>query len=152
MGTIRWDDGLMTGDYAVDRQHRAIHSLFNELEGAEDDHRTLQRALEALAEHVLVHFSTEEDLMRRSGFPTNLERIHKHEHRLFLNGIRAEILAFRDGELRSIKPLVEFLHDWLLTHVHECDRQLVAFVKSSGCSGKLGDEWYAAEARLSESA
>jgi hemerythrin-like metal-binding protein len=146
---INWDASLETGDAAVDHQHRAIHNLFNELGSSADNGADVMRTLDFLTEHVLVHFATEEDLMLREHFPTALAAAHIAEHRALTDGVRDNVLAFRCGRLASTGPLIEFLREWLATHVHECDRQLVDHIRSRGVVAQLPTEWIVAEQRAS---
>jgi hemerythrin len=147
LSQITWDTGLETGDSAVDRQHRAIHRLFNELQGSADNDASIMRTLDFLTEHVLVHFATEEALMAETEFPPRLAESHIAEHRLLVEGVRDQVLAFRTGELRSIEPIVAFLHEWLIAHVHQCDRQLVEHVRGRGVAAQVPAAWIALEQR-----
>jgi hemerythrin-like metal-binding protein len=132
---------LVTGDPVVDLQHQAIHDLFNELDGAADNHSEVLRALDLLTQHVVLHFSTEEELMQRTGFPAELARVHVDEHRELTEGARQRVLEFRDGRLTSTGPLLEFLREWLTTHVQERDRELVEHVRRIGAVAEMPDAW-----------
>ena len=147
MSRIEWDARLETGDPVVDHQHRAIHNFFNQLESSSGDPAECMRVLDFLTEHVVVHFATEEELMLRSAFPPELAKSHIAEHHRFTDSVRDQVLAFRSGRLTSTKPLIDFLREWLTTHVHDCDRQLVEHIRSCGVVGHLPQEWIAAEER-----
>ena len=149
MSRIEWDASLETGDAAVDHQHRAIHNLFNQLESSAGNAAECMRALDFLTEHVVVHFATEEELMLRSAYPAALAEAHIAEHHKLTDNVRDQVIAFRSGRLTSTKPLIDFLREWLTTHVHECDRQLVVYLRSQGVAGRLPAEWIAAEDRAS---
>ena len=149
MARIEWDASLETGDAAVDHQHRAIHNLFNQLESSAGNGTECMRVLDFLTEHVVVHFVTEEELMLRSAYPAALAEAHIAEHHGFTDSVRDQVLAFRCGRLTSTKPLIDFLREWLTTHVHKCDRQLVDHLRSRGVAGRLPVEWIAAEDRAS---
>ena len=149
MARIEWDASLETGDAAVDHQHRAIHNLFNQLETSACNEAECMRVLDFLTEHVVVHFATEEELMLRSAYPAALAQAHIAEHHAFTDNVRDQVLAFRCGRLTSTKPLIDFLREWLTTHVHECDRQLVEYLHARGMTGRLPPDWIAAEDRAS---
>jgi hemerythrin-like metal-binding protein len=146
---INWDASLETGDAAVDHQHRTIHNLFNQLERSAGHTDEVMRILDFLTEHVLVHFATEEELMLREEFPPALATAHIAEHRTLTQGVRDQVLAFRCGRLTSTKPLIGFLREWLVTHVHACDRQLVEHVQARGVTVQLPPAWIIAEERAS---
>jgi hemerythrin len=146
---INWNASLETGDAAVDHQHRAIHNLFNQLESSAGHTDEVMRILDFLTEHVIVHFATEEELMLRVEFPSALAAAHIAEHRSLTDSVRDQVLAFRCGQLTSTRPLISFLREWLTTHVHECDRQLVDHVRQRGVAASLPAAWIVAEERAS---
>jgi hemerythrin-like metal-binding protein len=149
MAPIPWDPRLETGDSIIDRQHRAVHELFNELESADDDPAAVLRALDFLTEHVLVHFATEEDLMARAGYPAALAEVHKAQHRQLTDKVRAHVLAFREGQLSSRQSVADALREWLTTHVGESDLHLVEYVRDEGASAEISPAWLDAERRAS---
>jgi hemerythrin len=145
---IEWDASLETGDPAVDHQHQAIHELLNQLESAADNELEVMRVLDFLTEYVVVHFATEEELMVRVAYPTSLAAPHIAEHTGFTDAVGRQVLAFRCGRLTSTEPLIAFLRDWLMTHVHDCDLQLVEYIHSRGVVASLPAEWIKAEQRV----
>lgn len=138
---FEWDDTLETGDPLVDQQHQRIHQIFQELERAEDTPAEVMRVLDNLATHVGAHFATEEDLMVREEFPAALAESHRAEHNRLTESTRTIIISFRRGELTSILPIVDFLRDWLATHVHDCDRVLIEHVRARGGAAVLPEPW-----------
>jgi hemerythrin len=128
--TLEWDPALETGDALVDRQHRDIHDLSNELVHAESSPAEVMSVLDRLVDHVLTHFATEEDLMRREFYPPELTARHIAQHRELTEDVRQKVLEFRSGALTATGPLLEFLRDWIATHVTEHDRGLIEYVRA----------------------
>ncbi len=143
MDRIEWDHTLETGDAVVDLQHRAIHDIFNRLHDSRDDPSQILGVLEFLTQHVIVHFATEEDLMPREEFPAHLTEVHIAEHRQLTDGVRMRVLEYREGRLDSTQPLLELLHTWLLSHVHDCDRILIEHIQARGVAAEMPDAWSA---------
>ncbi|HEY5541433.1 MAG TPA: hemerythrin domain-containing protein [Coriobacteriia bacterium] len=139
--TIEWDNTLETGDLLVDLQHERIHRTFHELLDAEDTPGEIMRVLDRLTVHVAAHFATEEDLMEREAFPPHLAELHRVEHARLTESTREIVLSFHRGELTSTAPIVDFLRDWLSTHVHQCDRILIEHVQSRGGAAELPEPW-----------
>jgi hemerythrin len=54
---------------------------------------------------------------------------------------RDVVLRFRRGELSCTEPVVEFLRDWLHTHVHETDRKFIEHVRALGVVAVLPEPW-----------
>jgi hemerythrin-like metal-binding protein len=132
---------LETGDAVVDLQHRAIHDLFNDLCDVGDDPSRILGVLDFLTLHVNAHFATEEDLMSRERFSQQLTEVHIAEHRLLTDGVREQVLAYREGRLTSTEPLLELIHPWLASHVRDCDRILVDHIRLRGVSAEMPAEW-----------
>jgi hemerythrin len=134
MPHIEWDETLETGDPDVDEQHRGLVSLFNELVDAEvvaEDPKHVNHALERLTEYVIVHFTAEEALMHRIGYPADVVGAHVGEHRALTARTREMVIAFRSGAESSVVPLVDFLCEWLVEHVEESDRRFVEFMQGA---------------------
>jgi hemerythrin-like metal-binding protein len=93
--------------------------------------------LDRLMSHVAVHFSTEEDLMRREAYPARATQLHQTEHQRLTESTRAYVLQFRTGELTSTAPLVVFLREWLEHHVESCDRLLIDYVRARGGAARV---------------
>lgn len=129
MESIAWDPSLETGDALVDEQHREMHDLLNELVSSGDSPSRIMSVLERLMDHALLHFADEEDLMRREAYPAELSAEHIAQHRALTESARQKVLEFHDGTLTEIGPLVEFLREWVGTHIHEHDRGLVDYVR-----------------------
>jgi hemerythrin len=130
MTPLDWDVTLETGDPVVDRQHRAICALFNELESAADNRDSIVRALDYLTEHVLIHFATEEELMKRVGYPAVRTEEHVAEHHKLTDAVREFVLQFHVGALEHTGPLVAFLRGWITEHVNGWDRELVVWARA----------------------
>lgn len=141
MDGLRWDASLETGDPLVDEQHRNIHALVDFVAEAEDRPELLMQVLDRLMQHVDCHFTTEETLMERTGYVGKDADEHVAEHRTFTEDARGAVLKFRTGELTSTGPVVEFLRDWLSTHVHGRDMRLIEYVRAQGAVASLPEPW-----------
>ena len=129
MDILEWDSALETGDALVDQQHRDIHDLCNELSSAESSPAEVMSVLDRLIDHVLTHFATEEDLMRRESYPPELATQHIVQHRELTERARQKVLEFHSGALTETGPLLEFLRDWIAMHVRDHDRGLIEYVR-----------------------
>lgn len=136
MSEHRWSTTLETGDPLVDAQHRDIHALVDYVEAAEDRPAEILEVLDRLMQHVDAHFATEEALMRRAGYDGERAEEHIAEHRDLTQSAREQVLKFRSGELMSTVPLVEFLRQWLGTHVYEHDLDFIEYVRSVGTAAE----------------
>jgi hemerythrin len=78
---INWSDRYSVGISRIDEQHQRLVELINELHAAilvGDRRSALPKILDGLAGYAVSHFTTEETLMKKFGYP-NYEQ-HKAEH------------------------------------------------------------------------
>ncbi len=137
MTPIPWDTDLETGDALVDEQHRNIFSLINEVEALEtDDVAAILSIVERVMAHVDTHFTTEEKLMLREGYPREAFERHRIEHQKLTDRARTAALGFRGSWDITRGPFVELLRVWLLGHIEDEDRAMVDHMRKKGASAK----------------
>jgi hemerythrin len=134
MQPIIWDERLATGDPAIDAQHQELHDLVMELGMlAEEvpDRVALGEVIFEILAYAAVHFSDEEALMERIGFP-GLAR-QKVLHSAFAEEVSDLAAAFVAGDDRVTASAVQArLQQWLLHHVWEEDLQFAAYIRPRG--------------------
>jgi hemerythrin-like metal-binding protein len=131
---IALDASLLTGDAAVDEQHYELVALANRVAAAESEGRgvaEISSALEELAAYAASHFGSEERLMRSSAYPEEAAEAHRAEHRDLTKRTRDFVMSYRRGEMTSVRPILEFLGEWLSEHLANTDRKLVDHVRAT---------------------
>ncbi len=89
MSFMEWNDKLLTGIKECDEQHKKLVSLINDLYEAMKQGRgkeIIDKILNELASYADYHFSTEEKLMNKYGYPEL--SIHKKEHESFKKKVK----------------------------------------------------------------
>ena len=135
MSAIDWSRVPRTGIAIIDGQHRNLVLTVNELDAAVAEGRggePLREILSNLRLYAQYHFSTEEQLLSRHGWPGLAE--HKQHHARF-----AEALDEFDFEALLDAPdaaadLLFFLRDWLVNHLGREDVSFSRFLKQAGVS------------------
>lgn len=130
---IAWDPSLATGDSMIDSQHQELYRIVNELyeacsEGV--DQQRVDAVLEQLLSYTVKHFGAEEDLMARTGYPSELLRAHVAIHDELKRRVIELVEARERGELQTAMPVVELVHDWLGTHINQIDRKVAQHVNA----------------------
>lgn len=122
-----WTPDLSTGVALLDEQHREIYQWLAELQSAADQERTLfgVYSLTRLKHYTRAHFAAEEALMKAAGYPGLAE--HAAEHAKFC-------ARLNELQLKSIgqdisRDTVEFLTDWLTSHITTTDMAYVPHLK-----------------------
>lgn len=129
MAYVKWDTSLETGDASVDSQHQNLYAIVNELHEAIEQERGQEAVALVLVRvllHTKTHFHDEEALMQRVNFP-DIAR-HKQLHADFEREAEALSEEYLAGAEVSPETLVEFLQDWLATHIDDEDRRIVSHI------------------------
>lgn len=133
VATFRWTRQYAVGLDAIDLEHRSIFALAEEMHRAMlagKGKESLEALLTGLVDYTCCHFSHEEALMERIGYP-GLEG-HKREH----EELRAKLRMLRDrsrsGEATMTLEVMQFLIEWLERHTIASDRQIGDYVRAAG--------------------
>ena len=127
---LYWDPKYEVGIQVVDEQHKELFELVEALALAVEGNEEMDCGflIARLEVYSLYHFTSEEQLMHKYEYP-ELES-HMHEHHKF----RMRILALKDHCLESNHKqarleLLEYLENWLVTHILEMDRKYIPYLK-----------------------
>jgi len=132
MVTFKWSKEFETGIGAIDRDHKGLFALINDLHdkvqyGSMD---TLTVTLDALAAYVDAHFEREEALMEAAGYDGLAT--HLTTHRRLADKVSAYRKAFeRDPRAFDLEDFMAFLADWLGNHIRRADMDYLAAVKAA---------------------
>ena len=134
MHSFTWNDNHSLGLPEIDAEHRALFRMAEELhdaigKGSAQDR--LDGLLERLASYASFHFETEEDLMRRTGFPDYAQ--HLREHESFAGRISYLQTLNRNGSADVPETLMDFLRGWIEQHTCGEDHRMVEHIKRVQC-------------------
>jgi len=127
MERIEWDEAMSVGCVALDRQHRTLFSLYNDLVdrlgglGADNTQPSSAEILEKLIDYINVHFEYEEDLLSAAGYPDLA--LHQDQHETFIKKVlAAQATLSADFISDQWQDFGSFLGHWLLGHVMVVDK------------------------------
>ncbi len=129
MAIAQWNDDLKTGEEEVDKEHWGLFALINDLNGKWADGASvasMNSTFEALTSYVDVHFEHEERLMDSTGYPEL--SMHKNAHAI----LKQLVLNFKEEfnqspETFNYNALMEFLSNWLNSHILELDMKFSVY-------------------------
>lgn len=130
--TIEFDDTLITKNELIDSQHQELISRISQfLESCEqkDSKVTAIHMLDYLAEYTDFHFSAEEELQEKVGYP-DLEA-HKKKHEEFKRTLKSldEFLEESEGPTDEFVALVQKnVVNWLFGHIKTFDRSVAEYI------------------------
>jgi hemerythrin-like metal-binding protein len=134
---IVWTEKCRIGIEEVDQQHRKLFALTNALHSSsvdksENQQEVFSMALRECVEYVQRHFSYEEQLLEKLGYPELAS--HRAMHKTFVQQILDSTKAFKNGqdERNSIVifNFVRFLRDWIMSHIMVNDMEWANWVKT----------------------
>lgn len=137
MTYIEWTQDLSVGVQELDDQHKKMLAFINALFEAvthTDNAEDMRRIADQLMVYTEEHFTTEEEFMRRCGFPALAA--HQQQHIHFMEKIRDFSATLDEGVTSPILPLemFHFLHTWLTEHIMRMDRGYATYCETH-CSG-----------------
>jgi hemerythrin-like metal-binding protein len=125
---IQWKDSFNTGYQRVDNQHKELVKLINELydiQNKDGTNDSLRRVFKKLFDYTVNHFSMEEKLMKEYDYDNYID--HKEEHMKFITKIHELKEEFLTGNSMVQLNILNFLKEWLLTHIIGTDK--VTFIQ-----------------------
>lgn len=129
MKDIVWSKILSVGVAEIDDDHRLLIALFNELNravAAGESAAYLAATLEELINCTVWHFSHEERLMLKHGFP-GIEP-HKAAHRELIDAAREWQAKLAQTGYAVTEDEIRYLDRWLTEHILTVDQGLGAFL------------------------
>jgi hemerythrin len=116
---------------SVDAQHQTLFAIAGELYSAMmagQSKAIIAKILDRLVRYTQMHFAHEERLLQLHSYPA-LEA-HKAEHQ----ALTAKVLKFQEdfqnGQANISVQLLQFLRNWLETHIKGSDRRYAPLLKS----------------------
>ena len=129
----RWEPDYAVGVEEIDREHQWLFALAEGMHQAMLSGKgrdALQALLTELVDYTASHFSHEEGLMERSGYPDL--RGHRRQH----EDLRARVREMQDrassGEETMTIEVMQFFIAWLKQHTSTSDRRIGEHLKATG--------------------
>ncbi|MDR0599222.1 MAG: bacteriohemerythrin [Treponema sp.] len=130
-----WDDSFVAGVKLIDARHQRLFEAINRVLDASTQgkcHEELTRGLAFLSNYTVKHFTEEEDLQKKYGYP-DID-FHHQLHEGFKRVVRdlaAELEAHGPSDL-FVERLKKEVGDWLVNHIKVVDIKMAAFLREGG--------------------
>ena len=125
-----WDDKFNTGIEAIDRDHKGLVDLINDLYEAMQDGSggaLLLPIFSALKHYTETHFEREEQFMVDCDAPDQAR--HVREHKQMMAKLADLESRHRRGEAAISLQTLTFLRNWLKNHICVVDQAMAAQVQ-----------------------
>jgi hemerythrin-like metal-binding protein len=116
---------LSTGIGEQDTQHKKLIDLINQLNDAMQAGKgvdVLGKVLSELVNYTVAHFGYEEKLMAQYKYEDT--PAHKGEHKKFVDTVGEFKKKFDSGNAVITVEIMNFLRDWLTSHIMKTDKKL----------------------------
>lgn len=130
---VEWDESFDLNITEIDKQHRMLVSMVNNLYTAKQFERgkeELAKLLNRMSVYAAFHFAKEEDLLESFGYPQVEDHIQEHSD--FEKKVFDFENDFAEGKKDLTSKVMTFLGDWLVDHIKESDRQGARFLTQRG--------------------
>ena len=131
---IAWSEDYELGNSFVDAQHKKLFELVGSIgktcsEGG--DFNTLSDTLDFLLQYTVQHFSDEEALQIKHGFPEY--EYHKKLHEEFETIVSEKVAEFKEkGSTKDLSDTVnEFVIEWLVNHILKEDMKIGEYIRDA---------------------
>lgn len=131
MALIEWTSALELGVDQMDRQHRQLVRILNELHQAMlggSQPRDLMRVMEELIQYTKYHFATEERLMAEANYAGLA--LHRQKHQALTARVEEYASEVLRGRATVSLSILQFLKDWLNRHILGTDKEFAGFVNA----------------------
>lgn len=140
MSLMEWGPTFAVQNEQIDYEHQRLFKMVNDLHeavhnplgDANETYMMIKLTLDQLVNYADYHFKTEETLMRETNYPKAVE--HKAQH----DALRAKVIDFKKlyatGKANVNDALMEFLRDWLVSHIKKTDVALGQFLAQQKAS------------------
>ena len=133
MALMTWSEQLSVNIKQVDSQHMKLVELLNNFHDAMKvgkGREAMGKTFSELLDYTAHHFVTEEDIMKKHGYPAF--PAHKREHEALTKKVADLSERFSRGEAIISADTMTFLKDWLYDHIMGSDKKYAPFLNSKG--------------------
>lgn len=132
MSALTMNTNLILSHGKIDGDHQKLFDLINQLAAAMkagEGKQACSAVINELTSYTKTHFSMEEALMSKHGYPQ--ATAHKSEHDKFIKSIVDFKNKFEAGSGVVTIEILTFLRDWLTNHIQKTDKALVAVLPAA---------------------
>ncbi len=133
MPILSWKPEYSVDIKLIDEQHKKLIETINMLYDAMERREAksvLSEVLNRLIEYVTFHFDLEEKYMVEFKYPGYNE--HKEAHKYCTDRVLGFMKKFEAGEQMLSVEMLDFLVNWLHTHMLEMDQKYAVFFREHG--------------------
>jgi hemerythrin len=133
MSFIKWNDSYNVNVELIDKQHKVLVSIINDLHDAMlagKGKDVLSSTYTRLLDYTNTHFAAEEGLLKTYAYPDF--SVHQAAHVMLVKQVKDLQQKLVANNFTLTMETSQFLKDWLLKHVQGTDKRYSAHLNSKG--------------------
>lgn len=133
MPLMVWSERFSVNIKEIDEQHKKLVGLFNYLYDAKEEDKekeVVSKIFDELKEYINTHFTQEEALISRHGYPEY--ESHKSMHKDIVDRVATMHKKYLDGDTHIVSSVSLLLTNWLLGHINMEDKKYAEFLNARG--------------------
>jgi len=130
---INWSERYSVGVKAMDQQHLELANTLNQLHDAMMKGKAQDVTgdlLHKLVKYTRDHFAAEENMMSASRYPKLTD--HRKHHVELTKQVEEFVGRYQRGEIAINVQLLNFLRDWLTSHIQQEDHEYGPWLNKAG--------------------
>ncbi len=130
---VEWKNEYSVGIDSIDRQHKKLLNLINQLQTAVDystGEEFERDALNELVNYTKTHFSYEEDLLKKNNYPDF--EAHKKQHENMVKHVEEVLAEYEKDRDTAMSNAANYLKGWLVNHINGTDKKYSHFLIEKG--------------------
>ncbi|MCP4298027.1 MAG: hemerythrin family protein [Proteobacteria bacterium] len=115
---VTWDDRYSVGISTLDKQHKILFGIINQLSGILEGEESRIKVVEiivSLRNYAYIHFRDEEKEMEKLGY-IGLNK-HQSLHNMFISTVQRFENGLRNSDEINLELGLKLLTDWLTEHI-----------------------------------
>ena len=133
MQTKPWKERYSVGVKEIDRQHRGLLDIINQITSSfekKDEWQSTSVIIDSLIHYAYNHFATEERYMIEAEYPEL--SLHIGLHIAFMRKVFLMSEEYKQTGLALQKEILAYLANWYSSHVLDVDRKYMSYMKNKG--------------------
>lgn len=134
MKISNWSELYSVYNPKLDSHHKKLFDYFLMLDQAihkgSASSQFLDEIVKGLSDYTEYHFTLEEEIMKKHGYPFYEE--HRALHEQFIHDIGVFKEGCASGSDRLLKAIKNYLERWLVEHILTADKKYASYFKKRG--------------------
>lgn len=128
---IEWSDGLSIGNANIDKDHKKLITIYNELVDLVEQQQSREdfaRILSGMTDYALLHFKKEEKYMKDFSYPGFAEHLQLHMEYIYrVSMFNIELHRYSTTDPNDV---IHFIEQWWVNHIMDNDKEYEKYKQS----------------------